>query len=203
MTNLGAKSPAQLRRSLPLVEARCYEFPKGGSCAGFSLIELMVTVAVLVLVVLVAAPSFDTMFLNSRLTAYSGDFVAATQTARSEAIKRNARVLLCASSNGTACDGTDWRQGWLVVHDVDGLGTFNSGDTVLLKHEALDSSYSLVSTPSSSTVMIVYDTTGAVSSAVTMKLSRTSPSATTWREIEILATGRVAARKCTSSGCTS
>lgn len=177
--------------------------PPGLWARGFSLIELMVVVAVLALVVLLAPPAFDAMLLNSRLNTYANDFVAAAQSARSEAIKRNARVLLCVSSDGATCTGTDWRLGWIVVHDANGSGTFTVGESVLLKHEALDSSYAFTNiSAAAANAIVVYETTGAVATSVVLKLSRTSPTGTQWREIDVSATGRLNVKKCPSSECT-
>ena len=77
---------------------------------GFSLLELMVTVAVLAIVAGVAAPSFRSMQMRSRLTAAANELNAVLQTARMEAVKSNGRVELCPSSNGSSCDGNDWKR---------------------------------------------------------------------------------------------
>ena len=174
----------------------------GWGAGGFSLIELMVTVAILVLVVLVAPPAFDAMLLNSRLNTYATDFMAAAQTARSEAIKRNARVLLCVSSDGATCTtGNNWQAGWIVVHDADSSGTFTAGESVLLKHEALNTSYAFTNVAAAAAnAIVVYEPTGAVASAVVLKLSRTSPAATQWRELQVSATGRAMSNTCRASG---
>lgn len=89
---------------------------RGAIPRGFTLIELMVAIMVLAILLGVAVPSFRDAALGSRLTAYANDFVASAQIARSEAIKRNADVLLCASEDGEEC-GTDagWEVGWIVL----------------------------------------------------------------------------------------
>lgn len=82
---------------------------------GFSLIELMVTLAVLLILVVVAIPSFQQTMVSIRSSALVDGLVSALNLTRSEAIKRNSDVRLCASSNGTECKGNDWSVGWVVL----------------------------------------------------------------------------------------
>ena len=85
---------------------------------GFTLIELMVTIAVLAIISAIAYPSFTSLMNSNRLTAAANDLVGDLQTARSEAIRRNARVTVCASADNTTCSGAggDW-QSWIVWID--------------------------------------------------------------------------------------
>lgn len=85
---------------------------------GFTLIELMVTLAVLAIVFAIAAPSFTTMINNNRSAALGEELVTALNYARSEAVKRGSRVSVCASSDGATCSGAaTWIQGWIVFTD--------------------------------------------------------------------------------------
>ena len=71
--------------------------------AGFTLVELMVTVAVIGILAVFAVPSMTAMIANSRLQSASGELIAALQAARSEAVRRNGRIIACASASGTTC----------------------------------------------------------------------------------------------------
>lgn len=82
--------------------------------SGFTLLELMVTLAVAAILLGLAVPSFMAMGLNSKLRSTANNLVASAYLARSEAIKLNASVTLCASSNGSTCGG-DWREGWIIT----------------------------------------------------------------------------------------
>lgn len=90
---------------------------------GFTLMELMMTLAIAAILVTVAVPSFRTFIQNSKLTKQVNLLAASVATARGEAAKRGARVVLCQSNNSTAatpdCDGTagTWSNGWVVFVD--------------------------------------------------------------------------------------
>jgi len=100
---------------------------RGEQPRGFTLIELMVAITVLAILLGLAIPSFRDASLGSRLTGYSNDMVASVRLARSEAIKRNRVVVLCAtattSDGDVVCvDRANWETtGWVVgfVEEVD------------------------------------------------------------------------------------
>jgi type IV fimbrial biogenesis protein FimT len=88
---------------------------------GFTVIELMVTVAVAAILVAIAVPAFNNFVLNDRDISQINSLVASFNYARSEAIKQNlpAGVEVCPSSNGNTCNGTPaWSGGW-IVHNKD------------------------------------------------------------------------------------
>ena len=82
--------------------------------AGFTLLELMVVVVVVGILSIVAAPSMSAMVNANRLNGVSGELTASMQVARSEAIRRNARVTVCASTNGTTCANSGTWTRWIV-----------------------------------------------------------------------------------------
>lgn len=87
---------------------------------GFTLIELMVTLVVVGVLLMVGVPSLKTFLQGSEQVAASNDLLSALHVARSEAIKLNSRVSICATDGGTTCVGDDWSKGWVVF--VDGAG---------------------------------------------------------------------------------
>lgn len=100
---------------------------------GFTLVELMITIAIMVVVLTVAIPSFLSTIQNNRITTLTNDLVGALNLARSEAIKRGVSVSVCAASdqNFTAC-GSDWTNGWFVFVNPDENTTFANDTTEVL-----------------------------------------------------------------------
>lgn len=92
---------------------------------GFTLIEILVTIAIAAILAGVAVPSLSGFLRNVKLNSISASLVASLQQARSEAIKLNQGVLVCPSNTAkTDCAATtDWgANGWLVCYDADSDG---------------------------------------------------------------------------------
>lgn len=112
-----------------------------GRMAGITLIELVVALAIALILIAASAPSFRTVMTNARISAHANELISALNLARSEAVKRGRRVVLCKSGNGTACATSgDWSQGWIVFVDMDNNASVDaaSGDSVIRVYQALD-----------------------------------------------------------------
>jgi len=86
---------------------------------GFTLIELMVTIAILAIIASLAAPAVGVFVSRSVMRGISADFTLAMQRARSEAINRNMCVTMCMSDDGLTCTSTgqNWGIGWIAYHN--------------------------------------------------------------------------------------
>lgn len=169
---------------------------------GLTLIELLVTLAVLAIVAAAAMPAFDSVTMSNRLTTYGNEFIAAAQAARSEAIKRNANVVMCASSDGSSClTSGGWQVGWVVFHDPDNDGVLDSGETVIQTRPALQSGYLFKA--SSGALVARFDGTGALSNGpLTFKLCRSTPSVgSSDRQVDLSLTGRATLSKTSTGTC--
>ena len=92
--------------------------------SGFSLIELMVALGVLVVLLAVGAPAFINTIKNNRLLSEVYALRATLNNARSEALARRTFVTLCRSSDGASCNG-NWNEGYIAFTDDDGNGVFD------------------------------------------------------------------------------
>lgn len=93
---------------------------------GFTLTELLVVIVLLGIVLGMALPSFREATVRNRIVAEHNELQASLMLARSEAIRRNQPVSVCAA-NATLDDcQNSWGQGWLIWRDVDGDGTVDA-----------------------------------------------------------------------------
>jgi type IV fimbrial biogenesis protein FimT len=131
---------------------------------GFTVLELMVTLAVAAILFSVAVPGFQQLTQRNRIVTYTNDFIATVNYARSEAIRRAQPVSICASSDGASCSGT-WSEGWIVFANADGDSPAVrdvATEPVLRVHEALSTNYTL--TPDAVFANdVTYDMNGAAS----------------------------------------
>ena len=113
---------------------------KDKSPTGFTLLELLVTIAIVAILLLVAIPGMGDFFITNRLVTSTNDFVAALNTARIEAIRRRTSISLVKNS---ATSG-DWGSaGWTMFVDSDNDGALDAGETVLKIGETLPSPLTL------------------------------------------------------------
>lgn len=111
---------------------------------GFTLVELLVTLAVAAMLLSFGVPSLRTFVQDSRVAGAADSFLSAIQHARSEAITRGDTVTLCRTADpstdncGTSAD-EDWTPGWLMysVPNFTGEEDYTaSADNVLIQRGA-------------------------------------------------------------------
>ena len=111
---------------------------------GFTLIELVVTMAVAAILITVAVPNMRTFIQNGRLNTQVNDLIGDLSLARSEAIKRRTIVGICKSVNGTTCaGGGNWQDGRAIFVDANNNNTWEADEIILRFREKLASGNSL------------------------------------------------------------
>lgn len=176
-------------------------------CTGFTLLELLVVIAVVVTLQSLAVPALAGMVNSIRLTTATNAMFSSLLLARSEAIKRNGRAVLCKSASGEACITTGgWEQGWIVFHDVNNNAAHDVGESVLSREPAISESIRLIGNgPLSSYVS--YTSMGATKyasgafQAGTLTVCAQSTTSTAARQIVISSNGRPRTVKTSVESC--
>jgi len=143
-----------------------------GKAGGFTLVELIVTVALLAIILGLAAPSMRSFVVGQRIRALSYDLTSDLLLARSEALKRNAAIVV-------AREAAEWHAGW----------TTAAGATQLSKRNAMAGNVAFSGAPAS----ITFDVNGRVSSPaaqVRITVSSTAADPNSQRCIELDLSGR-------------
>lgn len=177
------------------------------SNTGFTLIELMVVLAVMTVLLALTIPAMTEVMASVELATFSNSFLSNLYLTRSEAIKRNARVVLCKSATGLSCatDG-NWEQGWIVFHDVNNNATLDLGEVIIQREQALPPNLRLVGNIHVARYVSYshFGTTKLTSGAFqagTLTLCRQSLSSGEARHIIISSTGRPRIQKTTVTAC--
>lgn len=104
---------------------------------GFTLVELVVAMAVAAILVTIAVPNLRVFVQNSRIGTQTNDLISDISLARSEAIKSGATATVCSSTAGLACDGGgNWTNGRLVWTDTNGNGVLDAGEMRRFREQA-------------------------------------------------------------------
>ena len=179
---------------------------------GFTLIELMVTLAIGAVLMMIAAPSFVGFQRNSEMTSTTNSLLAAANTARAEAMKTGMNAFVVPIGNGNS-----WSDGWIVFVDRNRDNTYTAtADTTIMEQPATPSYLTITGTGNaavSPASYIMFDSSGYAKSYgtgvanLTLSIVRNDvPSAQAsaeTRRIVVARTGRVrSCRPSTDSTCT-
>ena len=128
---------------------------------GFTLIEFIVTILIMIVLVSMAAPSFVGPLANTRLRTLAEDFVNAIDLGRSNAAMLRSTISMCPrlDTGGCLVGAPDWGSGWILFNDINGNGIQDGGEATLKVHSSLSNSVIL---GAGNTGSVMIDETGAI-----------------------------------------
>jgi type IV fimbrial biogenesis protein FimT len=122
------------------VQHRFPQRPASKSMSGVTLVELMMTVALVSVLMAIGVPSYKYVTNANRLAAEVNGLLGDMQFARAEAIKEGQTVVVCSSTDRATCANTNhWKTGWIVFSDVNFNGTVDAGETIWRVQNAFNS----------------------------------------------------------------
>src|SRR4051812_46703449 len=99
---------------------------------GFTLIELIIVLAIVATLCTISMPSLASLVSGSRARSTQNTLVTALALARTAALSRQSEITLCPSSDQNRCDASMWWQyGWIVFEDRDHNGQHDAGEPML------------------------------------------------------------------------
>lgn len=105
---------------------------------GVTFIEMIVVLVIVAIVTTMAVPTFNRTITRMRITSYTNELLAYLSFARSEAVMRGKRVIVCKSKNGSMCTTNGgWEQGFIIFVDNATHTQANAGE-LLRVHEKLE-----------------------------------------------------------------
>jgi type IV fimbrial biogenesis protein FimT len=180
--------------------------PRFAPARGFSLVELLVTIALAAILMSVAAPAMTKMIGANRVQAESSSFVNDLQFARAEAIKEGLPVTVCPSSDGASCLGTNtWQKGWIVFADANGNGSVDSTEGPALRlRTAFKGGDTFVASPTLTAVTFNREgfTSSLGTSTVTFKLHTANNVTKSTRCVAVSIAGRLTPQAAGTGSCT-
>lgn len=106
---------------------------------GYTLLELMATLAIGGVLMGVGVPSFNNVIENTRTTTVANRLLADFARVRSEAITARSGAVLCPSADSLHCDiSPDFSRGWIGFRDRNSNGRMDNGDEVILVSQESD-----------------------------------------------------------------
>ena len=121
-----------------------WDLRPGTPASAFTLIELLITLAVAALLATVAVPAMHRLLVAQRMTSQVNTLITHLSLGRSEAAVRNRQVVLCKSADGNVCSSrARWSNGWILFADDDRNEHRGTGETLLRRHGPLPAGLSL------------------------------------------------------------
>jgi type IV fimbrial biogenesis protein FimT len=160
------------------------------AAAGFSVIELMITVVIAAILVAFALPSFREITIRNNVTEINNQLVQALNLARSEAVRRGAMVEVISTANSST-----FSTGWKVIPDANFNGAFDAAELSVNTGSTVPTGYSVCSRSSGGAdAAVIFDNTGALKNPQTgfdINVNRPDGKTTMAKHVSVSATGMI------------
>jgi type IV fimbrial biogenesis protein FimT len=162
-----------------------------GRTRGYTLVELVITLAIVATLVTIALPAFGRLLGRTRSQVARSDLEFSLNQARLAAVNRNLHVVACPSVDFDDCAPTTrWHPGWLVFADLDHDGHRSSDEPVIATNQARDAGVGILATVGR--LRVDYRPDGsAIGSNVTLTVCDRGAQAADASTIVVGSTGRV------------
>ena len=185
---------------------------------GFTLLELMVTLAVAAILIAVGAPALTSTVRQNRAVSEANNLVSLLTLARSEAIKRNRQITMCKTADGTSCSTSPtvkWNEGALIFMDLDcdetldtsavttdcnGLTIPGQTETVI-RSEFPYSKSSTIDAVANLANSLSYQASGLSNAQAGSFKIKIGPDYRYWRKVVLNLTGRARVEPCPDANC--
>jgi type IV fimbrial biogenesis protein FimT len=107
---------------------------------GFTLVELIVTAAVLAIIATIALPAFQHYMAEQEVKATVSKLILANRSAKNSAALHHANVVICPSAGLAQCEPAKWSSGFIVFTDTNKNRQVDAGESIL-QTEALGLQY--------------------------------------------------------------
>ena len=122
---------------------------------GLTLIELLVVLSIAVILMALAAPSFNETLRRNRIETAANGLLSALNFARTEAIRRGVSITVRKN-------GTQWEQSYFAFVDTNGNGSQDTGEALLRRRDALPAGYTLRTNSNNFANYIRYNARGEI-----------------------------------------
>jgi prepilin-type N-terminal cleavage/methylation domain-containing protein len=173
--------------------------PNNALSRGFSLLEIVIAIAVLAILTAAAMPSMVELGRRMTISGHTNDLVGALTAAKSEAAKRGT-----VAGVGLVGGSSDWSTGWQVYADSNSDGQLTGTDTVLGSYAALADNYSVKTkvTNGASDALVMFSAQGSLATPATqvdINVCRPDGEAAQSVWIHVGASGEITSQRNTSS----
>lgn len=171
-------------------DARLTQSPR--HCRGFTLVELLIVLAVFAIMVSLAAPPFMNIIASNRVSMAANELVGAINLGKAEATRDGLPVVMCQSNDGTQChnDRSAWANGWILFQDDNGNNTLEAGERIIRVSDVIHPSLAFRLNEHNNTGYLRFSSTGRLNRVGTFCFENSADAANS-RRVVFTQAGRI------------